>query len=194
MISDTARSVVVLLLTDSSWYLLSLVGNLLDCYSFHRLIGAASQQQQSVLNCNVERSLLLGVACFCALLVAPEMAQAAVVRSFFPVIISILVALVVVVQGATDPQDGTIYLHPSHVALSSCLYALLQTCLRITEWKLPLLLFIHTNGFRSEFVLTLPTWDPIADCDHCQHLCFWVKWCEDCNGKGCSGSRKDWNN
>lgn len=133
MISDTVRSVVVLLLTDSSWYLLSPVGNLLDCYSFHWLIGAASQQQQSALNCNVERSLLLGVACFCDLLVAPEMAQAAVVWGFFSVIISILVALVVVVQGATDPQDGTLYLHPSHVALSSRLYALLQTCLRITE-------------------------------------------------------------
>jgi hypothetical protein len=61
------------------------------------------------------------------------MAQAAVVLGFFPVIISILVVLVVVVQGATDPQDGRLYLHPSHAALSSCLYALLQTCLRITE-------------------------------------------------------------
>jgi hypothetical protein len=70
--------------------------------------------------------LLLGVACFCDLLVAPEMAQAAVVRGFFSVIISILVVLVVVVQGATDSQDVTALVN---------LYAALQFPSQLSNWN-----------------------------------------------------------
>jgi hypothetical protein len=70
--------------------------------------------------------LLLGVACFCDLLVAPEMAQAAVVGGFLSVIISILVVLLVVVQGATDSQDVKGLVN---------LYAALQFPSQLSNWN-----------------------------------------------------------
>jgi hypothetical protein len=54
------------------------------------------------------------------------MAQAAIVRGFFSVIISILVALVVVVQGATDPQDVTALVN---------LYAAFQFPSQLSNWN-----------------------------------------------------------
>ncbi|CAK9208221.1 unnamed protein product [Sphagnum jensenii] len=54
------------------------------------------------------------------------MAQAAVVRGFFSVIISILVVLVVVVQGATDSQDVTALVN---------LYAALQFPSQLSNWN-----------------------------------------------------------